>query len=197
MPNYPERLLPKKDSKYISTTPESDVLCRWTSYPLKDETNCLSALAIEEKRIPDYSTNKIPPSVTEDILIAFFDKNILDEKWEEGDDFIPVKDEDFYYDTDRSYFFFKISSIDNFESTYPFPFSQDLDDYKFRFQVKVKHAPLKVNFSHFEFEIQYFDENGNPAKKPSRNSLEKVVIANIRDKLIKIAKFSMEDFSSQ
>lgn len=191
MCDYPQRLLPDKYFKIINQFDETEILCRWTKYPLKDETGRLSALAVDEKRLPGYSTNKIPPSATDDILIAFYNQAIQNEIWNEGDEPISVDHSDFYYDLDRKYFFITISDVNNFEGQYPYPYSTELNQFTFRFKVLVKHAPLKVNYSHCEFEIIFFDQNGKETTQPSKNSLQKVVLATIRDKLIRESRFSV------
>ncbi len=160
MPKYPNRLLPRKNDSVITKFNTHDILCRWSKYPLKDETGKLSALAVDERRIPEYSTNKLPPSISEDIKIAFHNNKLTYIKWKPGENAIKVKDEDFYYDDSRSMFYLKISSIDGYTSKYPYPFSEELSDYNFIFQVKVVHDPLKVNYSHCIFEISCFDTDG-------------------------------------
>jgi len=194
MPDYPQRLLPQKHFEIIEPLNSKDVLCRWSQYPVKDELGKLSALAIEEKRLPSYSTNKIPPSQERDILIAFYDKEIQKIKWVPGEDPLLISEDEFYYDDKREYFFIQIESIDGYRGKFPYHYSLNQSDYKFIFEVKVKHDPLKINYTHCVFEIYYFDGNGNPANKPSHKSLEKVVITSIRDELIRKAKFSSSDF---
>jgi hypothetical protein len=193
---YPRRLLPQSDFKIINEFDSYDVLCRYVQYhPVKSEDGKLSALAIDVDHIPTYSTNKIPPSVIDDVLIVFVNRELYKIKWAPGEDPLEIDESDFYYDDSREYFLFRIFNINDFEGTYPIPFTNDKSKFIFKFIVKVIHDPLRVNYSHCVFQIIYFDEKGFQTKKPSQNSLEKVVIASIRDELIKISKFSLEDFN--
>lgn len=193
MCEYPSRLLPQPHFIRIEALDPNEVLCRYSNFPVLDETGKLSALAIVENQIPDYSTNKIPPSEAIDVKIAFKDKTVQYIKWKEGEEHIPVDSKEFYYDDSREYYFIQIKDIDNFSGTYPFPYSLSESDYHCRFILKVVHDPLRVNFSHCCFEIEYFDENGKPTK-PSKPSLKKVIIASVRTKLIQISKFTLEDY---
>jgi len=195
MPEYPIYLLPQPNFTLIEDLNPEEILCRWSKYPLKDESGRLSALAVEEKRIPTYSTNKVPPSKEDDIKIAFHDNNLQSIKWKEGEDHIAISPDDFYLDEERKCFFIKLGEIHGYNGKYPFPsFSEDVSKYKLEFSVRVTHDPLKVNYSHCCFEIQYLDENGNATRPPSQKSLDKVIIASIRNELIRISKFSIEDF---
>lgn len=194
MNEYPRRLLPQPHFPFINSLNPYEVLCRWSHYPIHDELGKLSALAIEEKRIPTYSTNKIPPSEVIDVKIAFHDKNLTSLKWTPGEDPIDISPEDFFIDELRNCFFIQIKDIDGYKGLYPVPYTSDELEYRLTFIVKIVHDPLKVNYSHCCFEIQYYDMNGNPTKTPSRNSLERVVIARIRTELIRVSKFKIEDF---
>lgn len=195
--SYPIRLLPRPFDKIIKQIDQRHILCRWVSpsLKLKDSNGSLSAEAIEEKRLPGYSTNKIPPSVVEDVKIAFHNDE-FEKNWSEGEIVAPPSDED-YYTTDRNYFLFRIEDIYKFSKPYSFPPDNPVHNYYF--QIDTVHKPLRANISHFEFNIQHFSSSGNPEKGPSPTSktFKRVIAADIRSRLMKIAKFDLEDFATE
>jgi hypothetical protein len=74
---YPARLIPKKNYQLISEEmlDAAHLLAKWvdSNVQLRDEDGKLSQSAIDVKRIPGFSSNKIPDSVVSDLQIKFKD----------------------------------------------------------------------------------------------------------------------------
>ncbi len=153
----------------------------------------LSAQAIEEIQVPGYSTNKLPPSELDDIKIKINNKELSGTYWEEGQGGYEVANDEFTIIEDRQYYLVKIGDIDDHVGIFPYPYTQNTDEYQCQFELKVTHKPLNINYSHCEFTLTYINENGELFEKPSRKSF-KVVNANVRQKLIEIAKFDLDEF---
>lgn len=60
--------------------------------------------------------------------------------------------------------------------------------------MKIVHKPLVSNYSHFEFDFDFFELETNIVTKPSENSWKKVIVAELRQWIIKNARFTIEDF---
>lgn len=187
---YPLRLIPKKNDPLIESFFPNEYLVRGVNekYALRDETGQLSALAIEEIRIPGYSTNKIPPSLSEDINIILLNTAKSLQPWNPGDDVYMPEDNEFTINTNRQKFFIRIVDICGYEGKYPFPANEKKN--KFNFIVSVIHKPLKSNYAHFELQISYFDSQNKSQSKTSKKS-QKLINATIRSKLIEIAQFNL------
>lgn len=155
--SYPSRLVPHRSDKVLTRINRNEVLCRWVDpeLELKDESGQLTAEAIEEKRIFGYSTNKIPPSVPEDVRIDFHDAKFT-QYWNEGDEPLVPTDNEFY-DCGGSFFLFQIKDINAFSENYPYPADKKPN---YKFYLKVSHKPLKANFSHFEFDFDFYELDG-------------------------------------
>ncbi|MCB0522829.1 MAG: hypothetical protein KDD27_28045 [Saprospiraceae bacterium] len=186
---YPNRLFPTPNDQKIFKLNLTEHLIRWTcpDYPLKDSEGRLHALAIEEKRLFHYSVNKIPRSEIEDVFIEFDVREPFLDKWEEGKICPPVGDSDFKWEKDRGYFIIPIANIHEHLGRYPFP--ADNDTFNCEFLVKVVHAPLMANFMHFELHI--FDNEGNLLSEVKKKTWRKIIVAEIRQHLIEVAKFSI------
>lgn len=196
---YPVRLIPKSTSKLILELDPNDILCRGVDskrFSLRDEMGDLNALAVEEIRIPGYSTNKIPPAEIDDIQLGIDDKEISRSRWEEGMEGWEVDESIVFIAPERQYFLIRIGDIDGYQSTFPINNStaHEPDSFKCKFILRVKHAPLIANYSHFEFEFEYEDEGGGKIKNASRKVQEKIINADVRQRLIEVAKFSVTDF---
>ncbi|UPK68306.1 hypothetical protein [Chitinophaga filiformis] len=194
---YPSRLVPRSNHKYIPQPNEEELLCRWVppNSELKDSEGNLAAEAINDKEIFTYSVNKIPDSDVDDIFIEFIceDKHKFYQKWNEGEDGYTPQDAEFTYNHDRGYFLFKIRDI-QYSDTYPYP---NLDgEHAYRFVVTAKHDPLISNICHFELDVDFRNLDGSQVEqKPGQRShTRKLIQAEIRQKLIKISKFSIEEF---
>jgi hypothetical protein len=198
---YPHRLIPRSADTKITDLDSilEDVLCRWVSAgkELKDQQDSLAAEAVEEKKLFGYSVNKIPPSEVEDILIAFHDTAKFNQEWTEGNDGVNPNDNDYYKDESRKYFLLKIGDVHNYEGKYPYPADPKAAP-NYIFKVQVAHKPLIANYSHFEFDIKFYELNGLDVAKiePSRSSASrKLIVADLRQHLIRKAKFSVEELS--
>ncbi len=192
---YPARLLPESSFELIDEPDPNHILCRWAdpSIPLKENDGKLNPQLIDEKRIPGFSLNKIPESEISDINIEFNDYENFLVRWKKGDNPAVVSETDFYY-SKGNYFLFKIDSIHKYDSTYPYPIKKDgiEQQIQFNFKVLVKHAPLIVNYFHFE--LMVFDkDNVEIAKRDAK--WKKVITADIRQKIITISKFALEEFN--
>ncbi len=187
---YPQRLLPTDADRLIETPNPAEHLIRWTrlEFPLKDETGNLSALAIEEKRLFHYSTNKIPRSEIEDVFIEFIEKSPFLDPWEQSMSALKIEETDFFRQEDRGFFFLKIGALQNHIGRYPFP--ADKAVFNCEFLVKVVHAPLRANFMHFELHI--FDRDGNLLSDVQKKAWRKIIVAELRQHLIRIAKFDLK-----
>ena len=192
---YPQRLIPNEGSVLINDLDNDHILCRGVrgDIPLKDEMGMLSALAVEEVRIPGYSTNKIPPSKIEDIKLSFNSNELARTRWNEGEAGYQVKDDEFIIVDNRQFFLFRIGDIQGYTSKFPYPYSGNQADYKCEFTLMVVHAPLIANYSHCEFAFVFLKENGEEFEKPSRKSF-KIINACARQKLIEISKFELSSF---
>ena len=186
---YPDRLLPKPTDTFIAAPGSGEHLIRWTrpEFPLQDEQGKLSAHCIEEKRLFHYSTNKIPRSEVEDIFIEFFENEPFTQPWSEGMPPLEIREEDFARQTGRGWFFIRIGDIHLHAGRYPFP--ADKAEYDCEFLVKVAHAPLRANFMHFELHI--FDKDGNLISDVNKKNWRKIIVAELRQHLIRAAKFEI------
>ncbi len=188
--HYPVRLLPGFSNQNLISSPDlQEHLIRWTNpdYPLHDEQGKLTALAIEEKRLFHYSVNKTPWSEVEDVFIEFVEKAPFTQPWEKGMEPLEVKDEDFIRIESRGFFFILIGEIQGHIGQYPFP--ADKQEYDCHFTVKVVHAPLRANFMHFELHI--FDKDGNLMSDLNKKNWRKIIVSELRQHLIRIAKFQI------
>jgi hypothetical protein len=195
---YPTNLLPHSSYKILSPLDANHILCRWVrpELNLKDSSGGLAVEAIEESQLPGYSTNKIPPSTPDDVKIAFHEKKFT-EDWIEGADPLIPLDKDFF-NKNGDYFLFRIKDFAPFTATYPYPADPGAKD-NYSFTVSIIHKPLKANYSHCEFLIKFFEIDGKtPADKtPGKKSQShKLVISEIRRRLMQICKFQLEDFSN-
>lgn len=194
---YPLRLLPKSSDKILVNLNKDEILCRWVDADLVlvDESGGLSAEAIEEKQIFGYSTNKVPPSIPDDVRIDFHDKK-FEEYWVEGADGLFPQTND-YFDGGGSYFLFRIGDINEFSEAYPYP-ADKTPNYKFK--IKVCHKPLQANFSHFEFDFDFFELDGvkYSQQKPGKSSASrKIIAAEVRKRLIRISKFDLSQLQTR
>lgn len=196
MTKYPARLLPKSTDKIISKFNPNHILCRGVDsrlLPLRDEMGKLSALAVDEVRIPGYSTNKVPRAEISDIQIGISDREINSKLWEEGSEGWIVDEKVVFEIPDRKYFLIRIKDIDGYSSKYPLNNNPDPTTYCCTFVLKVKHAPLIANFPHCELIFEYKDENGKPFKASDKVQ-KKIINADVRQHLIEYSKFNVADF---
>ena len=187
------RLIPTKQNKLISSSElnKSHYLGKWVegNITLKDSDGKLSASAIHVDSIPGFSTNKIPPSVVSDldIIINSEHKKYYNELWVEGTDGEQPENDQFYLDNYRQKYFIKISDIDGYTSTC---LSADKKPKKIVFVINTSHAPVKANFTHFEFRVI---ADGKEVKDSGRTNTgyKRVICGLIRDKVQDIAIFNI------
>ncbi len=122
------------------------------SIRLKDEDGKLNLSAINIKRIPGFSTNKLPPTKKWYLNIQFkkeFSNPYLNEWNKDEDGVYPLRD---HYDfiTDRGHYFLKAREINGAEGGYTYPVDSQNS---FTFTLFIVHKPLVSNFWHFEFDI--------------------------------------------
>ncbi|PWV45342.1 hypothetical protein [Chitinophaga sp. S165] len=194
---YPSRLVPRSSDKYIPHPDKEELLCRWVKpeTELRDAEGKLAADAVDYKQIFEYSVNKIPISEIEDINIEFIcaDKQKFNSEWKEGEDGHTPLDEDFRYNNDRKHFLFKIKDI-LYSGTYPYPANAE---HNYKFIVSVKHVPLISNICHFQLSVDFTNMDDSPVgQMPGVNS-KKLILAEIRQQLIRVAKFAIQEFEQK
>lgn len=187
---YPDRLLPKPKDVKILKLPLEHVLVRWTEPGIQVFNNDgeLNPAALSEKFFFGYSTNKIPPSNIDDTTIRILNNDLL-EYWNEGEDAMVPKDDEFEYVNDRGYLLFSIGDIHNFTATYPYPQKREI--VKLHFRLNVSHKPLHCNYPHFEFTIL---DNDLKEIEQGGGKWRKEIIFAIRVKMIKIVKPDLKEF---
>jgi hypothetical protein len=197
MPPYPANLIPQTTDLVITEANlnTTELLCRWVSANviLKDQTGSLNAEAIELRRLFDFSVNKIPPSIVDDIFIQMNDNEEFNQSWEQGTPGRTPTEDEFFYDTTRQYFLFKISDIHLYAERYRYPINAVHKDYTFR--VHAVHRPLISNISHFELLFNFFQGDTEEfAKVGPNDKVKKIIAADLRIVLIKKSKFTLESF---
>lgn len=187
--DYPWRLVPQPTSRFIDPADAGDTLCRWVApeCKLKDAEGRLSVEAVDERRIFGYSVNKLPPSEPDDIYIVFHDKERFNQKWLPDSAGIVPQPNEFVHEWSRGRFFFSVGGIHAYGSSYPYPVNTT--PHNFRFRVRVAHAPLVANFAHFELTIDFLDSAGNVLNETPSDKSRKVIMADVRQKLIKVVRF--------
>ena len=191
---YPIHLVPQKDFKFIKEVDKSDFLGKFVNpdVDLKDPDGTLSAEAIETKRLPGFSTNKLPHSLSSDLKIAFIcEKGIKDnytKEWNEGEEGICPDDAHWQLEEDRKIYYFRIGDIDGFSGDYQNPPTEKGDEYKFF--VQVIHKPTMTNFWHFEFYIS--NDRKEAIDVLNDKGWRKTVSSAIRSKLQEIAVFELD-----
>lgn len=87
----------------------------------------------------------------------------------------------------------KVGDVHEHTATYPSPV--DLQEHNFKFILRAINKPLISNYSHFEFSYDFIDiKTGEVIPEPSKNSWKRVIVAELRQLLIKKAKFSLDEF---
>lgn len=171
-------------------------MCRGvrSNIPLLDEHGNLSPLAIEIKRLPGYSTNKIPDSKSCDTQIAFAShcKSKYNRNWHGKKRGIYPSRLDYTLDLNGKQFFIPIRLIDNYSeaiSTAAKPVQTK------HFRVKVVHKPTWTNYSHCELFI--FDvSTGNEIRYESKG-WRHAVLSSIRDKVQEIARTQISNATAK
>ncbi len=186
---YPKRLIPTESHSKIDTPDPTHLLCRWVApgTTLKDSQGRLVAAAVESQRIPFLSTNKIPESELEDIEILLL-KEEHDVEWTVGEPGANVKSDDFKRISDRTFFLIRVGEIHNHKEKYAYP--GGAAEKTLEFQVKVVHQPMLANYWHFILVI--LDANGQEVTY--KGGWRKAIISDIRDHIVRHARFSLEDF---
>ena len=142
---------------------------------LKDNGGKLDAGAINLKRIPGFSTNKIPKSKKWDLFIQIkedFEEKYL-AKWPgKTDGLYPGKGE-YEFLVTRQLYFLKIGHFNNLSGEYAHPNDKNK---KFNFKLKVVHKPLMANYWHFEFQVD--SDHGTVVK--TKAEWQRLICANIR-----------------
>jgi hypothetical protein len=184
---YPKHLIPTKDLKLISASDlnpqhhigvwiKSDVI-------LRDDDGRLNGSAVDLKKIPHYSNNKIPDSIPRDLNIEFdgdYKKAYL-VAWKEGDEGILPQNEHFKYEDNRSHYFVQVSDISEYTDTY------QKNETEYSFHVNLKHCPTVSNYWHFEFSIMSEGNEVDYSKKKWIND----ICASIRGNIVQKAKFEI------
>jgi hypothetical protein len=187
---YPSRLVPTKKYKLISNNASvnSHHLGKWVAgnITLKDTDGTLNPEAIDVDDIPGFSTNKIPKSTISDLDIVIHSeyKKSYNCAWEEGTAGIRPDKSHFYLDMSRQKYYIKVSSVDGFSQEY---LSTDKNPKTLTFVLKVCHAPLIVNYHHFEFKVF---ANGVEIKRgKTKTGYKRIICALIRAKVQSVAVF--------
>ncbi|MFY0683458.1 MAG: hypothetical protein JXR20_02825 [Balneola sp.] len=153
MKKYPKRLIP--DKRYVSFT-EDEIkkgkLGRWhdptdmrTPGSIFNDDDSVNASVLDYKRFPGLSCNLIPPSKCKDLKISVSEE--LLEEYALGTDPPKIRKKDFEIISHR-----EVMEIDTkgiLEEELPYKFEKDNHICK----IKIKHKPLKGNFSHCEFDL--------------------------------------------
>lgn len=187
--NYPQHLLPSKDHTLISTInlDSTHYLGKWveSEVTLKDADGKLSASAIEIRRIPGFSTNKIPESKKSDLKIKIkkdFEYPHLN-NWVEGTVVERPKKTEFEIVNSRKCYFIPIGRINGFRGEYENVATKSNN--KQEFELQVCHKPLNANYWHFEFKIL---ANGIEITNVS-SAYKKLICSFITDHIQEIAVF--------
>jgi hypothetical protein len=190
---YPLRLLPKQDFTVLG---DADInpdhfLGKWvvTFEGIQNEDGKLDASAIDLKRIPGFSSNKIPESLASDLNIAFNEgyPAIYNAPWSEGATALLPDDGHFQILKNRTHYFIKISEINGFSGSYYNPPDDNRTIYNFT--VNIVHKPLMANYWHFEIFIS------SPDHKivSSDGKWRQLICSSIRDRIQEIAVFDLGD----
>ncbi|MCF8420353.1 MAG: hypothetical protein K9G63_15845 [Melioribacteraceae bacterium] len=157
---YPARLLPQKNCIIIKNIDPTHHLIRGVDFTdeIFDDDGELQADAIELKRVPGFSTNKIPFSVIDDIKfrVTNGEKN---KYWNPGDDPAVISDEDYEYLPDRKFFFLKISDIYAVDAKATRYDQKKKHEYEVNLEITVSHKPTISNYWHCEFDLFYKDND--------------------------------------
>lgn len=200
---YPQRLIPDPDQHEIIKKDDlnrQEILCRWVSpdLPFKESDGSLAGGAVAEQgdhiynfeRNTGYSTNKIPPSLIQDVFIKFYNPKFFNQYWQEGQESANVNDADFEIRADGNHFLLQIGDFHQYQGTYPYP--ADRLPFNYKFVIEVIHAPQIANIAHFEFKVKAYDENDQLITPKGKS--RKLLLAEIRQLIVRKAKFNHEDF---
>jgi hypothetical protein len=153
---------------------------------LKDKGGKLDAGAIDLKRIPGFSTNKIPKSKKRDLYIRIkkeFEDRYLSEWLGKVDGKYPAEGEYEFLAT-RQLYFIRIGDFNNLSGEYQHPNDKNK---KCSFQLKVVHKPLMANYWHFEFHVN----STHGAILKTKADWQKVICAAIRGQVQEKAVFEI------
>ncbi|MBK9718192.1 MAG: hypothetical protein IPO85_11900 [Saprospiraceae bacterium] len=113
-------------------------------------------------------------------------------KWDASLKQIIPKDNEFNFNAIGNYFLFRISDISSFKCPFPFPVTNENENYTFK--LNIVHDPLIANFWHCMLQGDFFDNNNDSKVIGSRNKSKKLIASRIKNELINISKFSLDDF---
>ena len=153
---YPTHLLPSKNLPIIQLQDldNTHYLGKWveSSIPLKDPDGKLSAGAIDVKRIPGFSTNKIPGSIPCNLNIEIKKdfQSIYLSPWLPGDIVQRPSKKEYNIDNTRQHYFFLIGKLNGLAGDYENPPGSKT---QYKFNLEVCHKPLCSNYWHFEFKV--------------------------------------------
>lgn len=183
---YPLHLIPNPDLEIIINPNEEHYLGAWvaTNRSFKDSDGKLDAGAIDIKRIPGLSTNKIPESHISDLDIRFVGLNASHLNftgWRPGDNGQVPSDDDFEV-IDRNHYFIQIAEINNFTGDYQNPSDDKSNVYQFT--VTVVHKPLIANYWHFELFVSSPNHEFTTTNGKWRGLVYSAIRVKIQDKAV-------------
>lgn len=202
MKNYPERILPKPHFKLIEDIEliKRGILIHYTdSKDNRDSDKLLKedALARHENHIRDYSNNLLGVFETADIYI---DVTVSESKeyfislWNIGQSVTtPIFKKDFVINSERGYFFLRISDFHNEVVNY-----EDLDDpdQSIKATCKVLHTPTNSNFWHFS--LRWETKDGLDIftlKEKQKKGMQKRILSAAKSLIISKAIFNEPSYS--
>jgi hypothetical protein len=184
------RLIPKSQSSLLSRQEldKDHHLAVWVDKEirLKDEDGKLNPAAIQIKRIPGFSTNKVPPSKKWYLNIQFHSAftNLYRTLWNEGEPGVYPEKNHFTFNRKRNCYYLKIADMDQYKDLYQYPANSENN---FEFELGIIHQPLIANYWHFEFEVN--SQHGKVEK--GDKGWQKLVCSMVRDRVQDKAKFSI------
>lgn len=153
-----------------------------------------SQIFTQYEQVFEYSTNKIPESKAEDLFINFKNDQAKENHRTDWVPFTKVtipNNNDFELQKPGNYFLFKIGDIDFFNSTFLNPNSNTNQS----FTLEVKHKPTLSNYCHCILFGNFHDPEFNNFPIRTREKIRKRIASEIKMELIRISKFSEEDFN--
>ena len=164
-------------------------LAKWVdaNIILKDPDGKLNPSAIEIKRIPGFSTNKIPSSKPSDLDIEIKEDYKVQflSPWTEGAHGKCPSKEEFIIDNTRQHYFLMIGNINGLVGQYENPPGKE--DKKYKFELQVSHRPLECNYWHFEFIVI-----ANGVEITNANSgWKKLICSTVIDRIQEVSIFKI------
>jgi hypothetical protein len=158
--------------------------------PLKDTFGQLNIHLIEVKRIPGFSTNKIPASKKRDLYLEFTEKqynSMYGAAWSEGQEGLVPHKTHYDFTIKRKLYFIPIKQIHDFKGEYRNG-NNPAGAPALQFTVQVIHKPLLSNYWHFEFKVL---DNLMTEIITANSAWKKQICSSISSKVQEIAIFNI------